>query len=583
MRQTATAEDLSWEMPVIDSEAARRLSERLSIDPMTAQLLVGRRVRPSAEAFLAPSTDLLYDPFLFPEMRGATSRILQAIERGEKILIYGDYDVDGMTGTALLVETFRLLGYPVAYYVPDRFKEGYGLHLPALQRARESGTTLVVTVDCGTTSHAEIKEAASLGTDIIVADHHQLIGGAPPAVALLNPDAARTDAYPFRELSSVGVAFKLAEALFKECGLSPLRLRPLLDLVALGTMADVAPLVEENRFFVSEGLAVVREGLRPGIAALLRTAGEHPAAATAQTLAYCLASRLNAAGRLYHAGESIALLTAPSLEEALPLAERLEQYNLERRRIETRMWQEAEQQVGTVREEDRPPVILLASEGWHPGVVGIIASRLVERYRRPAIVIALSPEGIGRGSGRSVEGMDLHRPVSVCRALLENFGGHAGAIGLTIRADRIALFREALMTAFSEAPPLGTSEALRIDAEVPLAEVTFDLIRAIEPLSPFGPGHPAPVFLARKLSLLSLRREPDRRVRFKVRDTQGWTFDVVVPNRVHIEWNDFAEGTVVDLAFTPEKGTWQGEPRIFLWLKGIRRTGSREEGPEDRC
>lgn len=584
MRYPAAAEGLFWKIRESDQEEARLLSERFSLHPLTSQLLIQRGVAlSSAEAFLFPSADLLYDPFLFQEMNRATSRILGAIERGEKILIYGDYDVDGITGTALLVETFRLLGYPVDYYIPDRFKEGYGLHLPPLLQAQEAGTTLVITVDCGTTSHAEIKEAAFFGVDVIVVDHHQLAGGAPPAVAFLNPEAPQTTPYPFQGLSSVGVAFKLAQALFTDCGLSLLRLRPLLDLVALGTIADVAPLIEENRFFIKEGLEVIREGGRPGIAALLQAAEENPASATEQTLSYRLAPRLNAAGRLYHAGEAVALLTASALDEALPSAARLEQYNRERRQIEMRAWEEAERQVAAIGEEDRPPFFVLASEEWHPGVVGIIASRLVERYRRPAIVIALSPEGIGRGSGRSVEGVDLHRSISACSVLLEKFGGHAGAIGLTIHADRIGLFREMLTNIFSDIAPAEAEEALWIDAEIKLEEVTFDLIRAIEPLSPFGPAHPEPVFLTRNVSLISLRQAPDRWVRFKVRDTKGWTFDGVAPNRVHVQWNDFEEGTAVDLAFTPEVWSWQGEPRIFLRLKGIHRTGSMEGRPEDRC
>lgn len=557
-----------------DAEEARLLSEQLSIHPITAQLLIQRGVSAaSAPSFLNPSIDLLHDPFLFQEMEQAVSRIVRAIERNEKILIYGDYDVDGLTGTALLVETFRLLGCPVADYIPDRFKEGYGLHLPVLKNVSDGGTTLVITVDCGTTAHAEIREAASLGIDIIVVDHHQLEGDRPPAAAFLNPSAPQAQPYPFSGLSSVGVAFKLAEALFRNFGLSSLRLYPLLDLVALGTIADVAPRVGENRFFVKEGLSVLREGRRPGLAVLFRVAGEDPAAATERTLCYSVIPRLNAAGRLYHANEAVALLTAGSGEEALPRAERLEQYNRERRQIEATMWEEADREISGLAGGDRLPLFVLASERWHPGVVGIIASRIVERYRRPAIVIALSPEGIGRGSGRSIEGIDLHRSVLACRTLLEKFGGHAGAIGLTIRKDRVDLFREALMNQLSEVPSVREAEALRIDAEIDLAEVTFDLIRALEPLAPFGPAHPEPVFLTRNLSLLSLRREPDRRVRFKVRNKKGWTFDVVASNRLEVRWDDFVEAETIDLAFTPDGGRWQGEERIFLKLKGIRRAG----------
>src|SRR5579884_399600 len=570
MRITAAKEDLLWSMRSCDAEAVRLFSERLSIDPLTAQLLIQRGVSSSsATAFLSPSIDALSDPFLFEEMAQAVSRILRAIDRSEKILIYGDYDVDGVTGTALLVEAFRLLGYPVAYYIPDRFKEGYGLHPAVLKNAREAGTTLVITVDCGTTAHAEIAEAASLGIDILIADHHQLDGDPPRATALLNPSVSQGDPFRFTALSSVGVAFKLAEALYKRSGLSSLRLDSLLDLVALGTLADVAPLTGENRFFVRAGLSVIREGRRPGLSALFHTAGEDLAAATEQTLCYRVIPRLNAAGRLYHAEEAVALLTARSWEEALPLAKRLEQYNQERRRIEIKMWEEADQQARR-GEVDRLPVIVLASEGWHPGIVGIIASRLVERYHRPAIVIALAAEGIGRGSGRSIEGINLHQSVLGCRALLEKFGGHAGAVGLTIRAEKVDLFRAALVRELSETTPIRSSETLWIDAEIELEKVNFGLLRALAPLAPFGPAYPEPVFLARNVSLISLRREPDRSVRFKVRNKKGWTLDVIASNRTEVRWEDFSDGAMIDLAFTLEGGRWQGEERIFLKLKGIR-------------
>lgn len=584
MKRTGIKEDLFWRVRPFDAEEAHLLSERLSLHPMTARLLLQRGLSSSAAAFLYPSIDLLHDPFLFPEMEEAISRIFRAMEQNEKILIYGDYDVDGITGTALLVEAFRMLGYPVASYIPDRFKEGYGLHLSAIRNARDAGTTFIITVDCGTTSHDEIREAQSLGIDMIVVDHHRLEGAPPPATAFLNLSAPEGNSYPFHGLSSVGVAFKLAEGLFKKGGLSSLRLHPLLDLVALGTIADVAPLVGENRFFVREGLSIIRQGKRPGLAALFHVAGENPGAATEQTLCYNIIPRLNAAGRLYHADEAVALLTSGAWEEALPRAERLDRYNRERQQIEAKMWEEANRQILEMAGPDRPPIFLLASEGWHPGVVGIIASRVVERYRRPAIVIALSPEGIGRGSGRSIDGIDLHQSVLSCRALLEKFGGHPGAIGLTIRKDRIELFREALMNGASAPAPVLEPSGCWVDAEIELEEITFDLRHGIEPLAPFGPAHPEPVFLGRNLSLISLRKEPDRWVRFKVRNQKGWTLDVVAPNRLEIDWDDFVDGTSVDLAFTLDGGRWQGEERIFLKAKGIRRAGT-VSSPRivDRC
>lgn len=508
----------------------------------------------------------------------AVSRIAKAVERGEKILIYGDYDVDGMTGTALLLEMFQALNYPVDYYIPHRIDEGYGLHSSVLNSIRSSGVSLVITSDCGTTSHTEIIEAARQGLDIIVTDHHQPSPRRPQAVALLNPFFSVKRPYPFLGLSSVGVAFKLAQAVFSRFAIPGTRLRPLLDLVALGTVADVAPLVSENRYFVKEGLAMIREESRPGLRALLQAAKIRPESADEQTIRFYLAPRLNAAGRLYHASAAISLLTAGSSQEAGQAADQLDRYNQERQQIELKMWLEAERQLQGYSET--ASAIVVASEEWHPGVVGIIASRIVERTGRPAVAIAFSPDGTGRGSGRSFGPFDLHQALSVCGHRLDRFGGHPGAVGLTIRKDQVGLFRRDLEEALSVSSCADLPNDLSIDAGVELEEVSFQLVKEINALSPFGEANPEPVLSVHHVQLISCKRESGR-VQFKIRKEGGLTFDVRGADRLFLDEGAVHDGIKIDLAFTPEIVLREGEERIVLKLRAIR--PSRESSGIDRA
>jgi single-stranded-DNA-specific exonuclease len=564
----STAEKKTWKLKRAEHDLADSLSSALSIPPVAARLLLNREISSSdaARRFFSPSLESLHDPFLFNEMERAVSRILTAIEKKEKVVIYGDYDLDGIAGTALYLELFKELGHPADYYIPHR-TEGYGLRPASIQALRAAGASLMITSDCGTTSHSEIFKAAHLGLDTIVTDHHRLEAVPPPAVAFLNPYAPQEPSYPFEGLSSVGIAFKVAQAVFKKMGIPEGKLRRFLDLVALGTVADVAPLIDENRYLVKEGLAVIKEGMRLGIRALLQTARLDSAGADAETIRYHLAPRLNAAGRLYHAGEAVALLTTSSWKEAQALAAQMDRYNRERRTLEAAVREEADLQIAMRYPSGAPAAIVVASEGWHPGVVGIVAAQLAERHQCPAIVIALSPDGTGTGSGRSARGLHLHRAVLDCVEYLERFGGHAAAIGLTIDRTRIDLFRSRLEKAISE--QVCREEGLLIDAEVDLREIDFDLVRAIRRLSPFGPSNPEPVFSVNHVRLGSFRRNRCF-VQFKVRREGGLTFDVSGADPCFSDPDLAGEGTDVDLAFSPRIDLWQGEERIFLTLKGIR-------------
>lgn len=577
----STAEKSCWKLKMSEPGPADSFSSALAIPPVVARLLLNRNIFSfdRAKKFLSPDSESLHDPFLLDDMERAAARIVAAVEKREKVVIYGDYDLDGIAGTALYLELFKELGHAADYYIPHRVMEGYGLHSASIQALRAAGATLMITSDCGTTSHSEISEAAHLGLDVIVTDHHQPEAFRPPAAAFLNPFASQPVPYPFDGLSSVGMAFKVAQAVFKKRAIPEARLRRFLDLVALGTVADVAPLIDENRYLVKEGLAVMKEGMRLGIRALLQTARLDSAGVDPDTVRYHLAPRLNAAGRLYHAGEAVALLTTPSWRVALASAEQMDRYNRERQSLESAVREEADRQIAMRYASGSPSVIVVSSEGWHPGVVGIVAAQIAERHQCPAVAIALSPDGIGKGSGRSAKGLHLHRAVLACAEHLERFGGHAAAIGLTIDRTRIDLFRDRLEKAISE--QVGSEEGLLIDAEVGLRDIDFNLVRAIRMLSPFGPSNPEPVFAVGRVRLGSFRRHR-RFVQFKIRGEGGMTFDVSGPDHCFSDSTLAEEGTEVDLAFSPKIDLWQGEERIFLTLRGIRASRGEERSGSDQ-
>lgn len=397
-----------------------------------------------------------------------------------------------MTATSLYLSFFGALGARVRAYVPHRLREGYGLNMEAVRQLHAGGISLLVTSDCGTTSHRELALAMELGLDVIVTDHHQTDERMPPAVAVMNPH--RVDAqYPFRGLCSAALAYKVAEAYQSRYGAAGISLESLLDLVALATVADVVPLQNENKGFVRAGLAQLSRGARCGIRALKQVAGITKEC-TAETIAFKLAPRLNAAGRLDHALLGVQLLTTDSPVEAHRLADRLEQLNRERQSIEAEVLAEAIAMVKML-EPELPAALVLASRRWHVGVVGIVAARLVDRYHRPSVVIAVDDQGVGKGSARTVGKFDLYQSLAACRDLLEAFGGHPSAAGVTVRESRLAEFRDrfaAIAAAWTNTH--AGVPTLHVDAELRLVDVTTGLIEEIRSLHPFGAGNPEPTF-----------------------------------------------------------------------------------------
>jgi single-stranded-DNA-specific exonuclease len=554
-----------WVFRQIDPLGRAALAQALSISSATASLLLARGVTTPEEASTWLSHQVPHDPFLIPDMEQAVERLHQAVLAHEPICFYGDYDVDGMSATSLYLSFFSSLGANVRAYVPHRKREGYGLNIGAVQRLHEEGISLLVTSDCGTTSHREVALANQLGMDVIVTDHHQADEEVPAAVAVMNPHRADSR-YPFRGLCSAGLAYKTAQAYQLRYGEAGMPKESLLDLVALATIADVVPLQDENRRFVREGLALISRGARCGIRALKQVAFVRDC--SADTIAYKLAPRLNAAGRLDHALLGVQLLTTESPAEARQLADRLEQLNRERQKIEADLMSEA---VEAVAAQDLPPALVLASRRWHVGVVGIAAARLVERFHRPAIVIAIDEQGIGKGSARTIGTFDLYQGLAACRDLLEAFGGHPSAAGVTVRESRLDDFRERFISVVAEwARGAATVPTLHVDAEVLLSEVTAKLIAEIGTLHPFGAGNPEPTFAVKGLEVMDSRTVGEKHLKMTVRQGRSMPFDSIGFGMKSLIERGIPARAPVDLAFFPELNRWNGYDRIQLRIRDVR-------------
>ena len=491
-------------------ERCGELARGLRAPELAGQLLYNRGVCTveAGRSFLQPNLNDLADPWQLPGMKAAVDRIHRAVERGEQIVIYGDYDVDGITSVAILWQCFRLAGVEVGFYVPHRLEEGYGLNIESIRTLAGQGAKLIITVDCGITGHECAEEAARLGVDVVITDHHKVEGSLPRAVAVVHPDLPGEN-YPCRNLCGAGVAFKLAWALAQACSGSQ-RVRPefreflvsATGLAALGTIADVVDLVGENRVISHFGLTGLAASGNLGIKALIEAAGLTGAALSSADIGFKLAPRLNAAGRMGHARLAVELLTRASAERARQIADYLEGQNRLRQKVEKEIAEQAGEQVKALgMDGEGYRAIVVASEQWHGGVIGIVASRLVDRFGKPAIVISLEGER-AMGSCRSVAGFDMVGALEACGEWLSGFGGHAMAAGLTLEAGRVDEFREAFNRHALAVLVAEAGEAvLDIDAEVELGQLTLATMGLVERLGPFGAGNPSVRLAARGLRL----------------------------------------------------------------------------------
>lgn len=562
-----------WKIAPAQPLLTEKLSRELSCSALLIQCLLNRGVSEpeTINRFLEPRLKQLADPFLLPNMHTAVERLFRARELAEPVVIFGDYDVDGVTSTSLLREVLSQFGWVVEHYLPHRMEEGYGLSQDGVENClRRYPVKLLLAVDCGSTAVESIAWLRERGVDVIVLDHHQVANPPPAAVALVNPQLSVTEgqsAGPFTELCSAGLAFKLAHALVKrgrELGLSgaaDFDLRPLLDLVALGTIADIVPLNGENRILVSAGLERLNHTTRPGLVALKEVA-QSPPKLTAHDVGYQLAPRLNAAGRLETAEEALFLLLAPDLDEALPIAQNLDARNRERQGIERGI---AEEVIGAIKARFNPETDFVIVEGqllWHIGVVGIVASRVLQQFYRPTFIIGGEGE-FWRGSGRSITGFDLAAALRECDDLLVRHGGHAMAAGVTIHPDKMDAFRARLNEIARRTLKSGDLQPpLRLDAEVRLFDVGLAGLVELARLHPVGQANPPVQFFTRGLS----HARPLQRMGKDRQHVKMWVTDGDVTHEA-IWWNA-GEGSLpagrFDLAFAPQINSYNGRTNVQL-------------------
>ncbi len=559
-----------WNLAEAQPDSANRLAESFEISALLAQCLInrGHKTDSSLEKFLFPRLKKLSDPFLLPNMKQAVHRLFQARERSESLVIFGDYDVDGVTSTTILYETLKSLGWIVHCYLPHRLHEGYGLTSEgAANCLKRYPTRLFLAVDCGSTAVDTIAELKSQGVEVIVLDHHQVSDPPPEAYAVVNPQLAGEDAPSFRELCSAGLAFKLAHAIVKmgkKTGWSSAwnyDLKKLLDLVALGTIADLVPLVNENRILTSVGLDRLNRTNRPGLRALMEVAQVRQPVGVYE-VGFQLGPRLNAAGRLENAEEALSLFMADSSGQAEFIAQALDARNRERQQIEQQIVEEVIAKVKARFRPDRDWVIVEGSEDWHVGVIGIVASRLMREFSRPTIVIG-SEGGEWRGSGRSVEGFDLASALRECDDILIRHGGHAMAAGLTIDPSQLDAFRVKLNGLASQAL---TKELLkpklRLDAEVQLEQLTLEQLEDLERIQPTGQANPPIQLVARNV----WHKRPPRRIGRDKQHAKLWITDGEITHEA-VAWRvgggRLPEGKF-DLAFAPQINQFQGRRSVQL-------------------
>ena len=532
------------------------------IHPLIVRLLYNRGItEPSQfELFLSADARLQGDPFLLPDMPQAVGRIYQALLSGEKIAIYGDFDADGISATALLVQGLSALGGRIIPYIPHRLHEGYGLKVAALEKLRKQGVTLVITVDCGITAVHEVREAKKMGLDIIITDHHLPTTPQPQAIAVIDPRRADS-VYPYPQLAGVGVAFKLLQALVWRGGREAM-LTDFLDLVALGTVTDMAPLIGENRYLVKSGLKVLNTTGRLGIAKMVGCAGVEPGNIEAETISWILGPRLNAAGRIDHAITGYRLLVTHIPEEAHRLALELEEKNSQRQQITNELLQVVKEKLITIGTEF--PLLIAKGESYPPGVIGIVAGKLSEEFYRPVVLVKLGEE-VCRGSARSIPEFDLINALKECGDLLSRFGGHSMAAGFVLPLQNLSFFEERLLNlATQQLSGLDLRPHLDIDAEVPLSVFAGDIFQSIQQLAPFGCGNQVPTFLSRNVKAVEVRNVGNQAEHLLLKLRQGDTTWQAIGFKLGSSAPQI--GSYLDIIYNLEIDRWNGQEVLRLNL-----------------
>jgi len=564
----------TWKIKIPDPQLVSRIQQEFNCSQIIASVMANRNIlsKEEAQKFFSPSLESLHDPFLMQDMDKAADRLADCIKNRQNILVFGDYDVDGTTGASTLGLFINSAGGNSEVYVPDRETEGYGLSTQGVDKAEKIGAELIITSDCGITGHDSVDYANSRDIDVIITDHHMPSPELPNAYAVLNPK--RDDcSYPFKGLCGGGVTLKLAEAAAKLLEIDPELVYSHLDLITLGTSADLVPILDENRAIVHHGLKSLKKTEKPGLHALLEVSNLLEKELTVGRLIFGVAPRINAAGRLGDANRAVALFSTDNPIEAAEIARNLDEENRNRQDIQQTIVDEALLKVNSECDLQNENAIVLWEEGWHQGVIGIVASRIKEEFHRPTVIIAME-NGVGKGSARSIYNFDLYENFTNCAAHLDGFGGHPMAAGMTISKSNLPLFRETFINlannALSESDLVGT---LTIETEMKLSDINGRFMEFLDKLAPFGPGNMRPQFVSRKVEIAGKPRLVGNGDHLKFRAKQNSkTFDAIAFN-MGKHYSDLLSGKPFDLAFVVEENEWQGRKSIQLNIRDIKLRG----------
>lgn len=555
-----------------NEEAVSDLQDQLGVPPQIARLLVLRDVNTydEAEAFFRSNLSELHDPFLMKDMDKATKRLAEAIRNGERILIYGDYDVDGTTSTAILYIFLKEFGVDVDFYIPHRFKEGYGINQEGIQYAIDTNTDLIVSVDCGITAVEETEQAKAEGIDVIICDHHNVSDTIPDAVAVLDPKRGDCN-YPFDGLSGAGVGFKLVQGTIKKLGLADRIAYKLLDLVAVSIASDIVPIEDENRILMREGLKIINSEPRIGIKALLDLINLSIGGITTSNIVFSIGPRINAAGRMGDAKKAVQLLISDTPAEAKSRAHELESINVARRDKDSETMEEAKAMVDKNYNLDKISSMVLHQPDWHLGVIGIVASRLVDRYGRPAVMLS-TVDGKIKGSARSIDGFNIYEAFKECEDLLEQFGGHEYAAGLTINKENLEEFRQRINDIAAERLSDEDFEPeLKIDCELDLSNVNMRFWKLLSQFEPFGPGNLRPIFVSRDVEVVGVPTIVGKgHLKMKVKQNDSGAFDVIgFDMHEYLPVIRNGDDNQLNIAYSLEENEWNGRRTLQIRLRDV--------------
>lgn len=557
-----------WEVKISDDELTNKIANEFNISKLVARILANKGLKESneIEVFLNPRRSDFHDPFLMPDMKIAVDRIIKAIETKEKVAIYGDYDVDGITSSTVLKRFLSERGLDADIYIPNRLNEGYGLNEEAIKEIAQTNHTLIITVDCGITGNKEIELAKTFKIDTVVTDHHEPAEELPKALAVV--DCKRKDnKYPFSELAGVGVAFKLIQAISIKLGIREEEYLKYLDLVCVGTISDIVPLKDENRTISKLGLRLVKQTKNIGLKVLLNSMGYQKI--DSNTISFGVAPRINACGRMGHEKEALELFLTNSVQEAEKITQRLNEYNLERQQIEKRIFDEVEEIIQK-SEEKNLPCIVLEKENWHHGVIGIVSSKITDMYFKPSILMSIEGD-IAKGSGRSIPGFDLHEALENCKEEIEQFGGHSMAVGVTVKKANFDKFKNEFEEYAREKDISKIIPILNIDEKITLKDITIKDIRDLELLEPFGEGNKPPIFQINNVKIDSIRSlSQGKHLKMEIKD-QNSLIQAIGFNLGNLA-NDYKIEDKINIAGTLEINNYNGRETIQINIRDVMKS-----------